>query len=58
MLANEIGGERRQPLTIALARLNGHVAAHDVTGLSHRQNEFHRSRHIIEPPDHWHRCLL
>jgi hypothetical protein len=33
MLANEIGGERRQPVTIALAGLNGHVAAHDVTGL-------------------------
>jgi hypothetical protein len=33
MLANEIGGERRLPITVALAGLNGHVAAHDVTRL-------------------------
>jgi hypothetical protein len=30
--SNEIGGERLEPPTIALAGLNGHVASHDVTG--------------------------
>jgi len=29
--ANEIGGERRQPVNTTLAGLNGHVAAHNTT---------------------------
>ena len=33
MLANEIGGEGRQLVNATLAELNGHVAAHDLTGL-------------------------
>jgi hypothetical protein len=33
MASNEIGGERREPLTIDLTAINGHVAFHDVPGL-------------------------
>jgi hypothetical protein len=61
MASNEIGGERRELPTIALERLNGHIASHDVPGLRQSLGERRKDRselHGAEPSDHRHRRLL